>query len=493
MRTALRAGKALPRIRPSVPRVACLNRLSGACDGSIGIAAWLSAGCLVLLLLASWLLGGLTHDSSWHDEGLQLLALPALVVAVSLLARNPPQTRLARGALAVMLAAFAVVALQLVPLPDGLWKATAPRAGLARDLAAAGVSSGVRHWTLTPYGTEAALWRMLPPLAAFLAGLALARGFRRGVLLYVVLLTLANLGLAFQQAGLPQNSPQRIYPVIDGVAMFGGIFINQNHFATALVIAMTLALCLAVDAWRRRVRGTRKRELQALALAGLAAICMAGVPLTASRAGIALVAPALLGALVLTGLVRLDRLLKRPAFALPAFALAVAVAWVFLRWLAIARAQDPRFLIADSTFRLGLSYLPWGSGAGSFTPVFETDLPKALWIPQYVNHAHNEFAQWWLVGGLPAMAVVAAGLVVFVLAGLRLLRLHGRRPMAVLASGCWMAVAAALAHSWVDFPLGTTALAVTVSLLGGVLFACLDELAVDREPQRAPRQRAASG
>lgn len=461
-----------------------MNRPFSADDAN-GLAAWLTAGSLILLLLASWPLGGLTHDSSWHDEGLQLLALPTLVVAVVVLVRQPPQTRLARWALAIMLAACAVVALQLLPLPDGLWKAAAPRAELARDLAAAGVTSAAPRLTLTPYGTEAALWRMLPALAAFLAGLVLAHRFRRGLLLAVALLALANLGLAFQQSGLPQGSPQRIYPVIDGVVMFGGVFINQNHFATALIIAMALTLCLAFDAWRRRIPGTRRRELQALALAGLAAVCMAAVPLTGSRAGIALVPPALLGGLVLTGVLRLDRLLKRPAFAVTAALLTVAVAWVFLHWLAVAKAQDPRFLIADSTFRLGLSYLPWGSGAGSFTPVFETDLPKALWVPQYVNHAHNEFAQWWLVGGLPAVVVVGAGLFVFALAGLRVLQLQGRRSEAVLAAGCWMAVAATMVHSWVDFPLGTTALAVTVAMLGGILFACLDELD-DRERKRAP-------
>ncbi len=458
-------------------------------DGTIGLAAWLSAGCLVLLMLASWLLGGLTHDSSWHDEVLQLLALPALVAAVAVLARHPPQTRLARGALAVMLAAFAVVALQLIPLPDGLWKAAAPRAELARDLAAAGVASSVRHWTLTRYGTEAALWRMLPPLAAFLAGLALTRKFRRGVLLCVVLLALANLGFAIQQAGLPQNSAQRVYPVIDGVVMFGGIFINQNHFATALIIAMALAVCLAIDAWRRRMPGTRRRELQALAYAGLAVVCLSAVPLTASRAGMLLLAPVLLGSVLLAGTLRIDWILKRRAFMVAGAAAALAVCWLALHWLATVKGQDPRFLIADTTFRLGPSYLPWGSGAGSFTPVFESDLPKTLWIPQYVNHAHNEFAQWWLVGGLPAVLVVAAGLVVFALAGLRVLRLRGRRSAAVLAAGCWVAIAAALVHSWVDFPLGTTALGATVALLGGLLFACLDDLDAGADAQASPARR----
>ncbi|MBZ0087632.1 MAG: O-antigen ligase family protein [Thermomonas sp.] len=449
-----------------------------------GIAAWLSAAGLALLLLASWLLGGLTHDSSWHDEGLQLLALPALVAAVAVLVRQPPQTRLARGALAIMLAAFAVVALQLLPLPDGLWNASTPRAELARDLAVAGVTSSARRWSLTPYGTEAALWRLLPPLAAFLGGLALARGFRRALLLCIVLLALANLGLAFQQSGLPQSSPQRIYPVIDGSVMFGGLFINQNHHATALVIAMLLALCLAVDAWRRRIPGTRRRELQALVWAGLATLCLFAVPLTHSRAGIALLAPALAGSLLMTGIIRLPHALRRPWLVVAVAALAVVAAALSLPWLAAAPGADPRFVIAAKTFQLGLSYLPWGSGAGSFTPVFETDLPKALWIPQYVNHAHNEFAQWWLVGGLPASVVVAAGLAILAVAGYRLLQLQGRRSAAVLAAGCWTAIAVTLVHSWVDFPLGTTTLAVTVAMLGGMLFACLDELG-DRERTRA--------
>lgn len=432
---------------------------------------------LGLLLVASWLFGGLVRDSSWHDEGLQLLALPLLVVAVAALLRAPPRSALARVALGVMLAGFAAVALQMIPLPSALWMASTPRAELARDLASAGISSFPMRWTLSPYATEAALWRMLPPLAAFLGGLVAARRFRRVLLLGIVLLAVANLGLAMQQDGLAYDSRLRLYPVMDGVPMFGGLFVNQNHHATALVLAMTLALCLAIDAWRRRVPGSRKRELLAIVCVGLGALCLFALPLTHSRAGMALAAPALAGCVLLTGGVRLDAISRRPWLLAAAAGIAIFVAGLSLHWLAAAPGADPRFIIADAAFRRGLQYLPWGSGAGSFTPIFETQLPKALWIPNFVNHAHNEYAQWWLLGGLPAVAVVGAGLMVFVLAGMRLLRLRGRRSTAVLAAGCWVAITVALVHSWVDFPLGTPALAVTVALLAGILFASLDGLA----------------
>ena len=440
---------------------------------------------LVVLLFAAWLLGGPVHDSSWHDEGVQLLALPVLVLAVAVLLRTPPRSPLARAALMVMLAGFAVVALQLLPLPAGLWLASPPRAALAQDLTVAGVTGVSRHWTLTPHGTEAALWRLLPALAAFLAGLGAARRLRRPLLLLIIFLALANLGFALQQDGLPQNSQLRLYPVMDGVPMFGGLFVNQNHFATALVISMALALCLAMDYWKRRIPGSHKREVQALACAGLGMVCLFAIHLTSSRAGMVLWIPVLAGCVLMSGIVRMDWLTQRRWLVWSMVGLAIFAAGVSLHWMAGIPGQDPRFIIADATFRLGLSYLPWGSGAGSLTPVFESQLPKALWIPNFVNHAHNEFAQWWLVGGLPALAVVAAGFVVFVLAGLRLSQARGRRSTSMVATGCWLAIAAALVHSWVDFPLGTLTLATTVGLLAGVLFASLEDM-TDRGTQPVP-------
>ena len=461
-----------------------LNLFQGQ-DDRRGLAAAITTCLMVVLLVAAWLLGGPTRDSSWHDEGLQLLSLPVLVMAVAALLRMPPRTPMARAALAVMLAAFAVVAMQLLPLPASLWMASPPRAALARDLATAGVTAFPHRWTLTPYGTEEALWRLLPPFAAFLAGLVVARRFRRPFLVLIVLLTMANLGFALQQNGLPQNSPLRLYPVMDGVPMFGGIFVNQNHFAAALVIAMALSLCLAVDFWRRRVLGTRKRELQALACTGLGMACLFAVHLTSSRAGMALLVPVLAGCLLISGLVRMDWLVQRTWLMWALVALVAITAGVSLHWMAGIPGQDPRFIIADATFKLGLSWLPWGSGAGSLTPVFESRLPESLWIPNFVNHAHNEFAQWWLTGGLPGMIVVLAGVGVFVAAGIRLLQVRGRRSASLVASGCWMAIAATLVHSWVDFPLGTLTLATTVGLLAGLLFASLEDMAPQDDRQVA--------
>lgn len=445
-------------------------------DGWLARCSVVSLG---VLLLAAWLLGGATQDRTWHDEAVQLLALPVLLLAWVVLLRTPPRTRLARTAVAVALAGFALVALQLLPLPFGLGVLSAPRQALVADLARAGVAHEATRWSLAPYATEESLWRMLPALAGFFGGLILARQQRRGFLLAIIALTLANAVLAFQQVGLPEDSPLRLYPSLGSRSAFSGIFVNRNHFATALIVAMALAVALAVDSWRRRMPGDARNRLRTLALAAAAALCLFAAPVTASRAGMVLVLPALAACLLFCGIPRLEWIGRRPALAGLAAAAGLAVVGFALHVMALARAsEDLRFPVASNAFHLGLSYLPWGSGAGSFTSVFETDLPQALWIAEYFNHPHNEYALWLLVGGLPAVVLLACALVVLALAGLRILRQRGQRSAAVQAAGCWVAIAAALMHSWVDYPLGTTALATTVALLAGALFSCLEEISV---------------
>lgn len=433
------------------------------------IAAWSA----LLLLALAWVLGGSTQHNVVKDLWLDLLSLPVLLAAAVVHLQKPPRTLLSRCAVLVLVAGFVAVALQLARLPSALWLDSPVRVGLAGDLAAAGVPAP-STWSLTPHGTELALWKLLPALAMFLAGLAAPRGLRRGMLLAVIGLAAINLVFSLQQESLPQHDAMRLYPDTSG--SYGGVFYNQNHFATALVIAMALAVCLAWDAWRRRIPGRRTREMQALGLMIVASFGLFAVPLTNSSAGVTLVLVVLPVTLLLSGILQVDWFIKHPAFSVAGILALAGGVSLAMYWQTFIDTEDLRGPIAEAAFRLGGSYFPWGSGAGSFTPVFEANLPASLWIPQYVNHAHNEYAQWWLVGGLAAIAVVACGLWVFSVAGWRVLLQRGRTPAVVLAAGCWAAIAAALIHSWVDYPLGTTALAATVALLAGILFSCLDEL-----------------
>ncbi len=431
----------------------------------------LTAGA-ISLLLAAWLLGGVVKDSTSQDEWMQLLALPVLATAVLALLYELPGDRWLRFGILVMVFAALLPLAQLLPLPRVLWIGADARSSLAADLAIAGVAEGQR-WSLTPHDTETAFWAYMPALAAFLAGCALPRRSRWLVLVTCVALVLANVLFAVFQTGLPPDSAMRLFPYPDGVSIFGGLFINQNHHATALILGMSLALGLTIDAWRRSGR------LFALpvVLSGSAALsCLCALPLTSSRAGMALALPALVGVLVLGGVFPLDSIRRdrRATAVAAAMVLLVAIgAWSALRWLAISKGQDPRFIIADATFTLGWDYFPWGSGIGSFTQVFESELPRSLWMPNFVNHAHNEYAQLWLTGGLPAMGLLLLAGAVFVATGLRILRAGGRSNGAVVAAACWVAIAAALVHSWVDFPLSTTSLMTMTAMLAGLMLRAI--------------------
>jgi O-antigen ligase len=100
-------------------------------------------------------------------------------------------------------------------------------------------------------------------------------------------------------------------------------------------------------------------------------------------------------------------------------------------------------------------FFPFGSGFGSFDPVYRYYEPDALLGPAYLNHAHNDFLELVMTGGLPAAAVALVFMVWTVRQALRLRRATETSPRgryALLAIG--MIVLAAFA-SLVDYPLRT--------------------------------------
>lgn len=448
---------------------------------SLAIYEKILVPALLVLLIASWCFGGVVEDSTSQDEWLQLLAIPVLVVAVMSLSASPPSNRLVRAGFLLAVLVALVPTLQLLPLPGSLWSWAPGRAEVAADLATAGVLQPARQWSLAPYSSERAVWALLPALAAFFAACALPVSFARMFAKACVAVVLLNVLFALFETGLPRDSSLRLYP--NETSGFGGLLINPNHFATALVIAFSVSIGLAIDAWRRA--GSAITLGMHWVFAGAALLCLLAIPFTTSRAGLVLALPALVGTFLMTGMLPVSRIGKsRGATIAAGFALVLGLigAWSAFGWLAVARKEDPRMAIAEATFRIGKSYFPLGSGIGSFQAVFEQDMPASLWKPEYVNHAHNEYAQWWLTGGLPAMLVLAFGLIVFAWAGIRIFNARGRNSGLVIAGACWVGIAAALVHSWVDFPLSTTTLMTTVALLAGFMLSATAEVG-----ERTPR------
>lgn len=238
---------------------------------------------------------------------------------------------------------------------------------------------------------------------------------------------------------------------------------------------MALAVGLAAEARLRARRGQAHPHRRWWYL-GLAGFFLLMVPLSTSRAGIAIALPALALALLLTGALRLREIgrSRRSALLVAGVAvLAVIGVRAAMGWMAVDQAEELRHLMAAATFKAGQAQAPLGADIGAFVPVFAQAAPPQLQLANYVNHARNEYVQWWLATGWAGMAVLALVLGLLAACGWRLARSEGRG--AVLAAGCFSAICAVLAHSWADYPLRTLALMATTGALAGLMLASLAE------------------
>jgi O-antigen ligase len=115
--------------------------------------------------------------------------------------------------------------------------------------------------------------------------------------------------------------------------------------------------------------------------------------------------------------------------------------------------------------------MPLGSGFGTFDPVYRMfEQPTTLLRP-YVNHAHNDWLELLLEGGIPAAGLALAALFWFVLRTTGVWRsTHGGKSShALLARAGWIIIALFLFHSVLDYPLRTTANAAVFALAAALL------------------------
>jgi O-antigen ligase len=219
-----------------------------------------------------------------------------------------------------------------------------------------------------------------------------------------------------------------------------GPFVYRNNYAAFVELVLPLALLKAVA-----------RPRNALAWSAAAALMVASVVASGSRAGTVLVGLETLGILALDARGRAFGAVWKLAAATTVL---VAIAGPGFLW---SRFQtDPlavrRELVASSLAML--RERPWmGFGLGTWPTAYPAYATFDLGL--FANHAHCDWAEWAAEGGLPFLAAAGALAVAAVLWSAR------RR---------WgIGVAAVFAHALVDYPLQKPALAaLTFTLLGAL-------------------------
>lgn len=445
------------------------------------------------LLTLCFVSGGSSQASNLGVMFSQLLALPIVLFALARLWQSG-RTTASLTALIVLGLILLVPLLQLLPIPRWLWNLPSSRASLQQDLTTAGISGQRYRWSLAPAATERALFSLLPATALFLGALSLHRATLRKLLWAVVGLALFSLILAIAQTGAPQDSFLNPDPAF--APSMGGIFANHNHQATTLGIALVLSIALALGARRQRSSSTHSPPIfQNGVFAALAFLFVMALPMIGSRAGVIVAMVPALVVISSSGVVPYRRLrTHRPTqvIAMAGVGLLAIVVLSALAWMHTESAiENQRWAFNAETLALALANAPFGSGMGSFVALFEQGAEVSVRMSEYVNHAHDEYPQWWLEGGLLALAVMFVAFAALIRVVRHLVQLPSDSTLKATGMAASMAILVIVLHSSVDYPLRTPAVMALFGLLAGVAMTAAaqarERLMVGRgKPRDAP-------
>jgi O-antigen ligase len=410
-----------------------------------GVLAGLAWGALSSVCVAPFLFGAVDR-AIW---------IPLCQLWLGLgLASSLIQARLGRGAGGIaasraLLPIHALFLVQLIPLPAWGLKVLSPGSFAAHFLPDPG-DGRFRPLSVSPSATLEAWLYFAGLQGLFLTVRALPLPRRRAALqaLLGVALLLAGEGLWQSRSAHPSWLYGRIPIAAPSGLETGGFgpYYNRNHFATVMAVGAAIAAGLAATALRER--GPFRRLLsdtyglaEVVVLSGAALFLTLTAAASGSRSGtlaaivaLVLVSARILGArrallplglglvaLVVSGAASIERLLR---------ANLLATRWI--PWLDMTRLF-PFFPIFGSGFgAFGATYWPYQTHS-----TFE-----------YWQHAHNDYLQWAIEGGLAGVLLIAWAI-------LRLARAFEFSPEAretALAAAAAFATQAAM-----DFPVRITA------------------------------------
>lgn len=418
---------------------------------------------------------------------LQLGAIGFLFVII-VVQRAPwvlPRTLVA--GLAVMIA---YPLIQLLPLPDALWRALPGHHEYvaALDRFAAGIAdqgrAGVRHTlSVVPAATEAGWLALLPPLACFLAATRLrADDVPKLLLLMTVFAGLEGLlGLLQVSASGPILQPRA--QAATGIA--SGTFVNKNHFAGLLAMTLPVNIGLLVYSLRHQSHHRHHRSqarsfnanlfAQRALMFASAALMLLALLLSFSRAGIATAFIGLACTAVLLAHPR-DATKHTRWMVLGVVGLGIALAAGIGITPILDRfdpdhlhvTTDERYLMSIATAHAAVEFLPFGSGLSTLVSVFPRFQPETM--PGLVDYAHNDYAQAFLELGLAAPVIVALLLAAYGRRMLELLPRKGGHSFTILQLSAGIGLLPMILHSLFDFGLHMPAVAMWFATLAGVMF-----------------------
>ena len=434
-------------------------------------------------LLGALLFGGTSEQGTPSGFALELVSL-AILSSAALFGKSLNLRRELPGVTLIAGALLLLYAMQLLPLPPGLWTALPGRGLIASGFKLLNLPPGWQPLSMSKDQTIASALALLP---AACAAVLLVRMPREHVIYWAI--TLAAISCLSVFVGIAQlvggdASWLQFYGSAGERA--SGFFANPNHLATLLLV--TLPLLAAVVASPTQAEAQAPAKSRWIVYGAMTLLLGFGVLLTGSIAGAILFVPTLTASLAVVSKSAPKRSRRiRAALAVTAAVMVAALVPLGLMTLSGRTmrthgifGEDPldRLGLAKATLKATHDFWPVGSGLGTYSWVYPTHEQLGQVSDVFVNHAHNEYLEILFEAGVFGLALLIVGLLWW-----------GRRTYQAWASddddAPWrqaasIAIAIIIAHSSVDYPARTPAVLVVL----GFCMALLDRRA--RTPALRP-------
>jgi O-antigen ligase len=395
------------------------------------------------------------------------VAAASVLVWYALRGWRAPVDRWSSAVILLLLLMLALPLIQLIPLPPSIWTALPGRETAASIIEAAGLAPQWMPISLQPDATRLAAAYLIPPITVFIVTLHATPAQRVLHGWVIVAMALASALLGLLQAG----GSERFYLYDVGrYTAATGFFANKNHYADLLLIGIVLAAALTATGRRLGLRSPPR-----WVAAGVIAVLVLALPAANSRMGLLLLPLAIVPAVLLLVPSGYHRRLRPRDGAIAAAAFAVlvgigATSGVVSRVLdRFGGDPDARSKFWPDVITAINQYQPVGSGLGSFIKTFQRHESISTLHFTYVFHAHNDVMEIALEAGWVGLALLFLAVILWLIGSWRVLRPAAWGAFTPVHVACVCVIAILAAHSMVDYPLRTLALACVLAFLAGCL------------------------
>lgn len=430
---------------------------------------------LGLFLLTVFIRGGNTRQIVIFATAaaLMCLALSALIVWKS------PRGEIFRLSGGLYVAAMSCIAmsalLALIPLPPDFWLSLPGRAayaGVITVLQQPPLDVASLPLSIDPLGTSFASLSLVSAFAVCLAAMLLRSSLLLKLLGVFVAIAIVQAALGLLQFAFGTPSFMGYSMSAMGRAA-SGTFINKNHFATLLAMALPLLVFRATGQFTFFRQHEAPTALSNVWWGAATAVVAAALVTSLSRAGSA--AGFSVGVLAILLCVFRKQATTKQRLGLlvgggMAFALVSGTSLKLLmdslQGTAFSESAEGRLQLLRFSV-VGLkAFFPLGAGLGSYSIAAQRFQPEI--VAGYVEHVHNDYVELIFETGILGIAALICFAAAAVAAGLRLWKTQSsdQQPLSP-AIACWLGAAAFAVHAWFDFPAHIPGLIIVVSLLFG--------------------------